>query len=204
MAQSAITVIERIKNELLLTSDKALCKLLDIKPNTLSTWKKRDTLDFNKVIALCNEHQLNLNFIFFGEEPGTQPEEVLKLKSDSHQQKRLLVVKSDIRKLKLVNTNRNIIVLKIEESTHPSVAKGSVVVGQKIRKNKIKEATAYIIKFQNNVCVIDELYSSDRNDNCYHLKYQRISDLQEIEPEKDISDIYQLVEALEEFPAVSG
>ncbi|MAT89502.1 MAG: hypothetical protein CMC35_02315 [Flavobacteriaceae bacterium] len=204
MAQSAITVIERIKNELLLTSDKALCKLLDIKPNTLSTWKKRDTLDFNKVIALCNERQLNLNYIFFGEERETQPTEDVTLKSDSHQQKRLLVVESDVRKLKLVNTNRNIIVLKIEESTHPSVAKGSVVVGQKIRKNKIKEATAYIIKFQNNVCVIDELYSSDTNDNCYHLKYQRISDLQEIEPEKDISDIYQLVEALEEFPAVSG
>ena len=75
MAQSAITVIERIKNELLLTSDKALCKLLDIKPNTLSTWKKRDTLDFNKVIALCNERQLNLNYIFFGEERETQPTE---------------------------------------------------------------------------------------------------------------------------------
>ena len=116
MAQSAITVIERIKNELLLTSDKALCKLLDIKPNTLSTWKKRDTLDFNKVIALCNERQLNLNYIFFGEERETQPTEDVTLKSDSHQQKRLLVVESDVRKLKLVNTNRNIIVLKIEEA----------------------------------------------------------------------------------------
>ncbi|MDC7993567.1 helix-turn-helix domain-containing protein [Altibacter sp. HG106] len=204
MAQSASIVIDRIKAELSLTSDKALCKLLEIKANTLSTWKKRDTLDFNKVIALCNENQLNLNYIFFGEEDAgattvSESKEEGALKKVIHP----LKASKDVRKLKLINTNRNIIVFQTFDATHPSVAKGSVVVGQKIRKTKIKEETPYIIKFQNNMCLIDELCSCDENGNCYSLKYQNISELKEIEPERDISDIYQLVEALDEFPAAS-
>jgi hypothetical protein len=65
MSQNAINILLRLKEALQINTDKEICSLLDVKSNTLSTWKKRDTLDFNKVIGLCEERNLDLNYIFF-------------------------------------------------------------------------------------------------------------------------------------------
>ncbi|MCT8340294.1 helix-turn-helix domain containing protein [Flavobacteriaceae bacterium TK19130] len=194
MAQSADIIIDRLKKLLNLSSDKALCEVLDIKPNTLSTWKRRKTLDFNKVIALCNKHELNLNYVFFGEESDTfslpeqkVPTAKLMGKFEDHA----------IHTMKLVNTNRNLILFKAKKDSLPLVKKGALVVGQKVQKNKIRQETPYIISFNNKACTIDEFYPCEENINCFRLKYKTIKDFDTIIPDTDISAIWQLVDTVQ-------
>ncbi|WP_203295725.1 helix-turn-helix domain-containing protein [Luteirhabdus pelagi] len=194
MAQSADIIIDRLKKLLNLPSDKALCEVLDIKPNTLSTWKRRETLDFNKVIALCNKHELNLNYVFFGEESDTFSVTEEKVPPPAVMSK---FEGSEIHNIQLVNTNRNIILFKADKDSLPLVKKGTLVVGQKIQKNKIRQETPYIITFTNNACTIDEFYACEKEANCFRLKYKTIADIDTIIPDTDISAIWQLVDTVQ-------
>ncbi|MCV9926744.1 phage repressor protein CI [Flavobacterium sp. LS1R49] len=60
---NANLILKRLKKALHINTDIELSKLLNIKPNTISTWKKRDTLDFNAIISICNLHEIDLNKI---------------------------------------------------------------------------------------------------------------------------------------------
>lgn len=60
---NAILILKRLKKALQISTDIELSKLLNIKPNTISTWKKRDTLDFSAIISICNLHEIDLNKI---------------------------------------------------------------------------------------------------------------------------------------------
>ncbi|MBB4118831.1 transcriptional regulator with XRE-family HTH domain [Mesonia hippocampi] len=60
-----IDVLERLKKEFNLKTDRKLCKLLGVKPNTLSNWKKRNRLDYEVILAICKRNNLDLNYIFY-------------------------------------------------------------------------------------------------------------------------------------------
>lgn len=60
---NANLILKRLKKALQINTDIELSKLLDIKPNTISTWKKRDTLDYSAIISICNFHEIDLNKI---------------------------------------------------------------------------------------------------------------------------------------------
>ncbi|KFF02727.1 LexA family transcriptional regulator [Flavobacterium hydatis] len=60
---NANLILKRLKKALCINTDIELSKLLNIKPNTISTWKKRDTLDFSAIISICNVHEIDLNKI---------------------------------------------------------------------------------------------------------------------------------------------
>lgn len=57
-------IILRLKKALNITKDSHLADALNVKPNTISTWKKRDTLDYKTIIILCNSINIDLNEIF--------------------------------------------------------------------------------------------------------------------------------------------
>lgn len=57
-------VIRRLKQLLGYKNDQELAELLEIKPNTLSSWKIRDTLRYDKIIALCRRQRIDLNDLF--------------------------------------------------------------------------------------------------------------------------------------------
>ena len=160
MSQNANIIIDRLKLRLGLTTDNELCKMLDIKYNTLSTWKKRDTLNFNKVMELCSAHNIPLDYAFFGiEEVEKEAKKGVEDTRYFHSGTSAEVIKE----LKLVNTNRNLILLKVNESCNPSILSGSVVVGQKIGKKHIGENILYIIQLMSKKYIVDEL-------RCIHLK----------------------------------
>ncbi len=78
ISQKAINVINRLKEVLKTRSDGALADALGIKQNTLSTWKKRDTLDYQTIIAICEKEGVNMRWVFTGEgthelQPHLQP-----------------------------------------------------------------------------------------------------------------------------------
>lgn len=56
-------VIQKLKKALKIKRDIQLSHVLKIRPNTISTWKKRNTLDYPAVIAVCQEYDLDLNEI---------------------------------------------------------------------------------------------------------------------------------------------
>jgi len=57
-------VIGRLKQLLKLKTDLELANLLEIKPNTLSSWKIRETLRYDKVIEVCKKYKIDLNEVF--------------------------------------------------------------------------------------------------------------------------------------------
>lgn len=63
-AQNATNILIRLKNHLNINTDSSLSEFLNIKPNTISSWKKRNTLDYNKIIEKCIDLNIDLNVIF--------------------------------------------------------------------------------------------------------------------------------------------
>ena len=64
-SQNAILVLNKLKKSLKITSDKQLSEFLNVKPNTISTWKKRDSLDYSIIISICELYEIDLNDIFY-------------------------------------------------------------------------------------------------------------------------------------------
>lgn len=57
-------VIKRLKQLLGYKNDLELAKILGIKPNTLSSWKVRETMRYDKIIAICKKYKIDLNDLF--------------------------------------------------------------------------------------------------------------------------------------------
>ncbi|UGU17336.1 helix-turn-helix domain-containing protein [Sinomicrobium kalidii] len=63
-------VLKRLKKHLDIRTNAELSSILDVKPNTISTWKKRNTLDYPRVLALCKTYSIDIHQLFFNR-PGT-------------------------------------------------------------------------------------------------------------------------------------
>lgn len=63
-SQNANLILKRLKKSLKISTDIELSEILNVKPNTISTWKKRDTLDYPAVISICELYEIDLNEVF--------------------------------------------------------------------------------------------------------------------------------------------
>ncbi len=50
-----------------LKNDTALAKLLNVKPTTVSNWRKRSTVPYDLIVSLCEEEGLSLNWLLTGQ-----------------------------------------------------------------------------------------------------------------------------------------
>lgn len=57
-------ILKKLKDVVGVKSDKELASLLDVSYPTIAAWKKRNTLDFQKVIKFAVEHSIDLNYLF--------------------------------------------------------------------------------------------------------------------------------------------
>ena len=60
----ATLILSRLKNQLKIKTDVELSEIMAVKPNTISTWKKRGSVDYDKIIDLCQANEIDLNIIF--------------------------------------------------------------------------------------------------------------------------------------------
>ncbi len=60
-----VLIINKLKSHLNIKTDTDFAKFLGIKQNTISSWKKRDTLDYELIISKCDN--INANWLFTGE-----------------------------------------------------------------------------------------------------------------------------------------
>ena len=65
--QKAIEIMEKYKTAFELKNDAALARFLEIKPNSLASWKFRGSVNYELLIAKSDN--LNLNWLFKGLEP---------------------------------------------------------------------------------------------------------------------------------------
>lgn len=66
-SHSAKKILVRLKKMLKVRTDIELSKIMDVSPSTISTWKKRDSLDYSLVLDICKLYKIDLNFLFNGE-----------------------------------------------------------------------------------------------------------------------------------------
>jgi hypothetical protein len=58
-------ILKKLKKALKISTDIQLSEFLNIKPNTISTWKKRNSLDYASIISICELYEIDLNEIFY-------------------------------------------------------------------------------------------------------------------------------------------
>lgn len=64
---SAESVLERLKVVLETASDSALARALDATPQTISSWKKRDSVPYAKCVSVARESGVSLDWLLTGE-----------------------------------------------------------------------------------------------------------------------------------------
>lgn len=64
--QNATEIISRLKEMLKIRKDIQLAEFLNVRPNTISTWKKRNTLDYDALVRICDLYELDLNEVLLG------------------------------------------------------------------------------------------------------------------------------------------
>lgn len=63
-SHNANLILKKLKKSLKISTDIELSEILNVKPNTISTWKKRNTLDYSCIISICELYEIDLNYIF--------------------------------------------------------------------------------------------------------------------------------------------
>lgn len=66
-SQFANLILNRLKEAYSMKYDAELAKFLGKDPSTISTWRRRNTIDYNLIFSKC--HDLNANFIIHGDLP---------------------------------------------------------------------------------------------------------------------------------------
>lgn len=65
-SQTVKDIIGRLKSALNLKTDTSLAKLLNVKQNTIASWKIRNSIDYHLMFTVCDN--INLNWLLTGEE----------------------------------------------------------------------------------------------------------------------------------------
>ncbi len=71
--QIANDILDRIREAYNFKSDAELARYLGKDPSTISTWRKRNSVNFNLIFAKCND--LNANYIVHGDMPMFRDED---------------------------------------------------------------------------------------------------------------------------------
>jgi len=61
-------IINRLKNELNITSDKELYELMEEKQGTFTNWRARNKIPYEQITTLCVSKNINLNYILGNKE----------------------------------------------------------------------------------------------------------------------------------------
>ncbi|MBC9798581.1 LexA family transcriptional regulator [Sinomicrobium weinanense] len=69
-------ILERLKEHLHVRTNAELSSILEVKPNTISTWKKRNTLDYPRILALCKTYSIDIHKLFFNRSGTNTPFDV--------------------------------------------------------------------------------------------------------------------------------
>jgi len=58
-------ILNRLKNELNIKNDSDLAKILDLSGGVISNWKARNKIPYNEIFTICENENLDINYIFY-------------------------------------------------------------------------------------------------------------------------------------------
>jgi len=90
-------IINRLKKSLFINADADLARYLGMTRQDFHNQKKRETIQFEKIINLCKEKELSLEYIFHGENSNTE-KEINQLQNELKLEKRLVSEIKDMMK----------------------------------------------------------------------------------------------------------
>lgn len=150
-------VIRRLKQLLGFKTDLELANLLDIKPNTLSSWKIRDTMRYDKIIDVCKRHKIDLNELFL-----VHPNAVYNVDLDSRVVKMISVdhhIEYFLNPEKCLATSPACVFPTEEEvsigfqigveNMYPTIKVSSYVLSTKIQPSEMKPWHIYVLVLEN-------------------------------------------------------
>lgn len=62
------TILERLYNKLDIKNNADFCKRYDIKPNTLSNWRARNSVPYDKIFEIIKNEKISFDYIFLGKD----------------------------------------------------------------------------------------------------------------------------------------
>ncbi|WP_170164540.1 LexA family transcriptional regulator [Sinomicrobium pectinilyticum] len=62
---NATFILDKLKKHLQIKTNIDLANILDVKPNTISTWKKRNSMDYELIVSVCEAYGIDLNEVFY-------------------------------------------------------------------------------------------------------------------------------------------
>lgn len=93
-------IINRLKNFFQLKNETEVAKLLNVEQNTLSSWKKRDKIPYERLDEIAVQNKLSIEWILSGETFDVQKnEELLRYFNSLPQEKQeiyFLRIKADV------------------------------------------------------------------------------------------------------------
>ncbi|CAN2040519.1 putative CI repressor [Candidatus Magnetomoraceae bacterium gMMP-15] len=66
MRKNIVKIFERLKNYKGFRKDGELANFLGVKPNTISTYKKRDKIPHDILFSICDNENMNYNWLLTG------------------------------------------------------------------------------------------------------------------------------------------
>lgn len=65
--RTANEILDEIKRQKGITSDAELARLFGVKPPTVTTWRTRNSVPYDAIVALCEREGLDLSWILTGQ-----------------------------------------------------------------------------------------------------------------------------------------
>lgn len=155
-SQNAIDVIDRLKKLLKLKTDIQLAELLNIKPNTISTWKKRNSLDYEAIISISELYELDLNEVFLNKRksqnttlctPLITREALFQYASGSDREALLEIVPTY--KFPFVDADNSMAFQVVSNNMFPLIDENSFVVCQPVALDDLKENAVAVVVSKN-------------------------------------------------------
>ncbi|MCF8308432.1 MAG: helix-turn-helix domain containing protein [Bacteroidales bacterium] len=76
LSKFSIFFLNRLKSELNIKTDTELARFLEIKQNTISGWRSRNTIDIKLIIEKCENYNISFDYLIYGNRPNQEPQKV--------------------------------------------------------------------------------------------------------------------------------
>ncbi|SFW38102.1 Bacteriophage CI repressor helix-turn-helix domain-containing protein [Sinomicrobium oceani] len=147
-------LLKKLKSHLGIHTNIELSRVLDVKPNTISTWKRRNSLDYELIISICNMLDIDLNTLFSNEYTRNRTaNSILAIPIEAHYQYVSNYQKDDFLdkmpkcSLPFAFSNPETRAFQMAGvSMSPTLREGTYVIGEKITdRNKIEDSSVCVL-----------------------------------------------------------
>lgn len=176
-SQNAISVIERLKKSLKIKTDIELSEFLNVKPNTISTWKKRNSVDFDSIITICELYELDLNEIFLNKKktsgytnatPLISREVQFQYTKGNDDNTSLLDILPKFNFPFIAEENSRVFQV-VSNNMFPIIEENSFVICESIDVDKIENDSIVVVVSKEKGLFVNRISKSDYNDNIFVL-----------------------------------